>query len=104
MHPANGFVLVTNNSVEGNVAFYECLPGFILVGNATRTCQSDGTWSGSEPVCEAIVLGEYIPRSKCGHTLYTCIQHDPICLSVICSKHPISSVNFLHIIRRVRYN
>ena len=60
--PDNG--LVTTVSIlpvptVQDVAFYECFPDFILVGNDTRTCRSDGTWSGSEPVCEPIVLGEY---------------------------------------------
>ena len=36
----------------GGVANYTCDPGFILVGDRTRICGSDGTWSGVPPVCE----------------------------------------------------
>ena len=35
----------------GSVATYTCNSGFELVGNEMRTCQSDGIWSGEEPVC-----------------------------------------------------
>ena len=36
----------------GSVATYSCDPGFSLVGDETRTCQSYGYWSGSVPCCE----------------------------------------------------
>ena len=36
----------------GGVATYTCDPGFILVGEPTRICSSDGTWSGMAPTCE----------------------------------------------------
>ena len=36
----------------GGVANYTCDPGFILVGDRTRICGSDGTWSGMAPTCE----------------------------------------------------
>ena len=35
----------------GSVASYSCDEGFELVGSTTRTCQSDGTWSGNDPQC-----------------------------------------------------
>ena len=28
-----------------------CNPGYTLTGNGTRTCQSDGSWSGIVAVC-----------------------------------------------------
>ena len=31
---------------------YSCVEGYELVGSATRTCQLNGTWSGSEPYCQ----------------------------------------------------
>ncbi|XP_044280900.1 CUB and sushi domain-containing protein 2-like [Varanus komodoensis] len=30
---------------------YSCLPPLVLVGSARRFCQSDGTWSGTQPSC-----------------------------------------------------
>ena len=38
------------------VATYMCDGGFTLFGNAIRSCQSDGTWTGDEPSCE----GQYL--------------------------------------------
>ena len=42
---------------EDNVISYEdtcsftCNTGYELTGSDTRTCQSDGSWSGSDDVC-----------------------------------------------------
>lgn len=38
---------------EGEIATYSCEVGFSLVGTATRTCQADGSWSGTAPTCMA---------------------------------------------------
>ena len=54
VNPANGMVVVTGNSVGDN-ATYTCDPGFELEGATTRTCQSDGTWSGIPPWCESTI-------------------------------------------------
>ena len=62
--PNNGAVTFTPgpNSVSlgvGSVATYSCVPGYDLVGQATRVCQdtsggSTGTWSGHAPICRGI--------------------------------------------------
>ena len=49
--PTNGMVEWDTLAPRG-VANYTCDPGFILVGDPTRICSSDGTWSGVPPVCE----------------------------------------------------
>ena len=54
-NPNDGFVAVTGN-VPGATATYSCNVGFMLEGNLLRTCQDDGTWSGSEPFCIASEL------------------------------------------------
>ncbi|XP_054625925.1 CUB and sushi domain-containing protein 1-like isoform X1 [Dunckerocampus dactyliophorus] len=46
----------------GSVLQYSCLPGGVLVGNATRHCQEDGTWSGAPPYCTGLSPG------MCGDT------------------------------------
>ena len=35
----------------GDTCTYTCNDGFGLDGGATRTCQNDGMWSGTEPRC-----------------------------------------------------
>ena len=48
-----------------NVTSYEdtcsftCNTGYELTGSDTRTCQSDGSWSGSDDVCRR---GSYISK------------------------------------------
>ncbi len=47
----DGRVIIASRTV-GSTARYICNPGFELVGEETRTCQSDGDWSGVEPYCK----------------------------------------------------
>ena len=49
--PNNGKVNWTGLS-PGDIATYMCDDDFKLNGEATRTCQDDGTWSGMAPTCE----------------------------------------------------
>ena len=49
--PENGVVKVSETSF-GSTASYSCSgSNYRLVGAAVRTCQADGTWSGSAPEC-----------------------------------------------------
>ena len=48
--PTNGSVLVSGQTVN-SVAEYSCDAGFSLVGPASRTCQTSGTWTEDEPDC-----------------------------------------------------
>ena len=43
-----------NSTTEGSEVIYTCDAGYELKGENTRMCQSDGTWSGTEPQCEGI--------------------------------------------------
>ena len=36
---------------EGDTCSFTCNTAYELTGNDTRTCQSDGSWSGSDDVC-----------------------------------------------------
>lgn len=49
--PPNAVVSRTQSWTYGSVLQYSCLPGGVLVGNTTRHCQEDGTWSGAPPYC-----------------------------------------------------
>lgn len=49
--PPNAAVSGTHSWTFGSVLQYSCLPGGVLVGNSTRHCQEEGTWSGAPPYC-----------------------------------------------------
>ncbi|XP_027870779.1 CUB and sushi domain-containing protein 1 isoform X2 [Xiphophorus couchianus] len=49
--PPNAVVSGTHSWTYSSVLQYSCLPGGVLVGNSTRNCQEDGTWSGAPPYC-----------------------------------------------------
>jgi len=51
-NPTNGTVATPNGTGYGSTATYACSGDYGVVGATTRTCGSDGTWSGSEPTCE----------------------------------------------------
>ncbi|KAL9972183.1 hypothetical protein ACROYT_G018440 [Oculina patagonica] len=38
----------------------ECDPGWKLVGDLARTCQADGTWTGTQPTCQQTSCGEFL--------------------------------------------
>ena len=42
------------NLTYSSNATYSCSVGYEIIGNSTRTCQNDGTWSESEPTCTPI--------------------------------------------------
>ena len=54
--PSSGYVNHSDNLV-GSMAMYECDQEFVLSGPVYRLCQSDGTWSDIEPVCDPV--GKY---------------------------------------------
>lgn len=53
MEPISNGVLdnVTSQGLNDSIT-YSCVEGYELVGSATRTCQLNGNWSGSEPYCQ----------------------------------------------------
>ena len=50
-NPSNGNVSMTGGVYQDTVT-YTCNNGFQLSGDPTRTCGSDGQWSGSAPTCD----------------------------------------------------
>ena len=57
--PRNGNVDLTGVTV-GSRATYSCDRGFELKGDQSRTCQSNGRWSGNNPFCKGDFLAIYI--------------------------------------------
>ena len=64
--PENGACTTTGTGV-GDTATYTCNSGFEISGSDTRTCQSNGDWSGSAPTCEGkySILQVLIVNSSC---------------------------------------
>ncbi len=54
--PANGALSATSATL-GNAVTYTCTAGYTLAGNASRTCQAVGTFSGSDPTCDPVDCG-----------------------------------------------
>ena len=48
----NGMVETLHGLSTGQIATYTCNPGYDIIGDLTRTCQENGSWSGSEPFCQ----------------------------------------------------
>ena len=49
----SGAVVLSGQTV-GSSATYTCDEGFVLDGNETRICQSNGMWSLTEPTCRGM--------------------------------------------------
>ena len=59
-NPAHGAITFANGTTLEFIADYTCSAGYTLSGNAQRTCQEDGTWSGDEPQCNGGWMYMYI--------------------------------------------
>lgn len=72
-NPNNGVVTLSGRNL-GSTATYKCNNGYELIGEDKRTCQSDATWSGSEPSCKSkyfykyyvIQMSDYLLVVDCG--------------------------------------
>lgn len=60
--PLHGGVIGTEFEV-GKTVTYSCDPGFALVGQSSRTCTSEETWSGHVPVCERSCPMPNLPKN-----------------------------------------
>ena len=49
--PSHGIGLGDDFDV-GSVVRFSCEPGYMLRGSSERTCQANGSWSGTQPECE----------------------------------------------------
>ena len=67
--PNNGEISVTNDTLPGSIAMFECDPGYEIVGaNASRCDESTGTWSEQFPICKRIQTS---PRPSSSPIPYT---------------------------------
>ena len=77
--PANG-VRYGDLFTYKNTILLECDPQYKLAGDLTRTCQADGSWTGSQPTCQGkqkdqLLLKGAILRNGSGiQPLRTCHQ------------------------------
>ena len=53
--PAHGSFAPCNN-FPGHSCHFSCDSGYILTGSSTRTCGSNGVWTGTQPQCNGEVL------------------------------------------------
>ena len=51
----HGTITYSDSTYEGSEATFACSEGYTLMGETMATCQNDGNWSDSTPVCEEIV-------------------------------------------------
>ena len=51
---------------EGDTCIFTCNTAYELTGSDTRTCQSNGSWSGSDDVCRRVTPVCYIIRFLLG--------------------------------------
>ena len=62
--PQNGSRILQGTKFEATVK-YRCDIGFQLNGAEMRTCQVDGTWTGSLPACQGVCM--CVCACLCGH-------------------------------------
>ena len=62
--PANARTSTSGTTV-GHTVTYMCNSGYKLMGNSTRTCQSNGQWSGSQPSCARELAVHVTIRVSC---------------------------------------
>ena len=84
--PANGDIISCSSGrvgvgYEGDTCNFTCNTGYELTGSDTRTCQSNGSWSGTDDVCR---------RGSC-HALYYayCRSHVISTVYVMCRQQSI---------------
>lgn len=51
--------VMVNATTFNSTAIYSCINGYNIVGNPVRTCQANGDWSDSAPMCESKTEDEF---------------------------------------------
>ncbi|XP_076346234.1 sushi, von Willebrand factor type A, EGF and pentraxin domain-containing protein 1-like isoform X1 [Tachypleus tridentatus] len=117
----------------GATSTYKCNSAYRIIGNISRTCTQQGSWSGREPICIAVkckplnnpehghvILSELIVGSSAtyqcdvgyqlvGPSFRTCLMdqqwnhHEPRCEAILCPK-PSELENGHAIVYDLRFN
>uniref|UniRef100_A0A8C6YHL2 CUB and Sushi multiple domains 2 n=1 Tax=Naja naja TaxID=35670 RepID=A0A8C6YHL2_NAJNA len=53
--PSHGIRHGENELSVNSTVWFSCEPGYTLRGSLQRMCQANGSWSGTQPECEAII-------------------------------------------------
>ncbi|XP_078575827.1 uncharacterized protein LOC144861701 [Branchiostoma floridae x Branchiostoma japonicum] len=64
--PENG--AVNGGNSYQNVVLFTCYHGYQLIGDSSRTCQADGTWTGANPTCidiDSCSTNPCVTRAQC---------------------------------------
>ena len=60
LESGNNSRVIVSNTTFGSVAKYYCIPGYFMLGNGTRYCREDGTWSPLRYFCQRKYMYMYI--------------------------------------------
>ncbi|XP_033642026.1 mannan-binding lectin serine protease 1-like [Asterias rubens] len=66
--PTYGWISGSNFTIRYTVTF-SCMDGYYIQGSRSRSCKSDGSWSGVQPVCNMVTCDVPQPISN-GEILY----------------------------------
>ena len=78
--PDHGDIIEQVAFTYGNRIVFECTDtGYEMKGSRVRTCQSDGTWSGSPTTCESTL--EKINKPKKSHIDHVEYFNNGICFA-----------------------
>ena len=75
--PINGTVRLPTLTAFGFVANYSCIDRNTLIGQDQRECMANGQWSGTEPMCQRMLLWLYcfpVNARNCSCCIYCIVQ------------------------------
>jgi hypothetical protein len=110
--PVNGRMSRSPSNAVDSVVSFSCLPGFTLVGSATRRCNSSHQWTGVQPICQVVDnTSNSTKRTKTGDypsSVITSLHLSPMIVSNKISSPPlhriISLTSTMPIIKQSRNN
>ena len=72
-----------STTTQESLATYICNTGYQLNGTSSRTCQSDGTWSGSAPTCTRMQNVHYAVKNWMPHVDFIHISYYVIAIYIV---------------------